>query len=532
MHVESLARKHDRKAIRLALKHLPTELDDTYHEALERIYSQNKDDVLLAERVLSWISFARRPLTVKEMQHAIAVLNLEPDETRINEEGIPDDDLLVAVCAGIVTIDEENDVIRLVHYSTQQYFERIRDTRFPHAQTAIAQACLRYQSLDIFTNGYCCYLYEIECRLLEHPLLQYATLYWGHHAIGSSEHILKDKILEFISAELRISCCIQVARFTKGLSFDRRKFLGDNRLWLMAAFGLKEIIKVLLDGSVDIEASGPRAETALHIAARGGHIAVVQLLLDHNANTEATDDSGKTALHHAAIGGHEAVVKLLLDHTANVEARDLFGGTALHHAASDGEETIVQLLLKSGADINAKDNDGETALCNAAEYGHLEVVKLLVESGADVHAEIQNGWSPLDEAAKNGHLTVVRFFLTHEVFSVAGNKYRVRELFQAAYSRTMEPFQLLMDNCRENGVHEEILETAIKVRSGRPARITCDHCETRILDSDAHYHCNICDKGDFDLCQKCVNEGNFCRSGPHRLIKRSYVNEKCLEIFS
>ena len=62
----------------------PKGLDDTYDEVMERICSQDEDYAQLAKRTLSWISYALRPLTVKEIQHAIAV---EPqDLTRLVDQ--------------------------------------------------------------------------------------------------------------------------------------------------------------------------------------------------------------------------------------------------------------------------------------------------------------------------------------------------------------------------------------------------------------------------------------------------------------
>ena len=139
--MDSLAKKQNRRDVRLALENLPKNLDDIYHEALLRIKSQHEDDVKLAERVLSWISFAFRPLTIREIQHALAV---EPVDTDINEEALSDEDILVSVCAGLVTIDQESSIIRLVHYTAREYFERTRNTRFSYAQANIATTCLIY----------------------------------------------------------------------------------------------------------------------------------------------------------------------------------------------------------------------------------------------------------------------------------------------------------------------------------------------------------------------------------------------------
>lgn len=49
--------------------------------------------------------------------------------------------------------------------------------------------------------------------------------------------------------------------------------------------------------------------------------------------------------------------------------------------------------------------------------------------------------------------------------------------------------------------------------------IDCNHCGNSILNE--HYHCSICDAGDFDLCQSCVDQGVTCGGEEHWLIKRS-----------
>ena len=49
--------------------------------------------------------------------------------------------------------------------------------------------------------------------------------------------------------------------------------------------------------------------------------------------------------------------------------------------------------------------------------------------------------------------------------------------------------------------------------------IDCNNCGKSI--PNEHYHCSICDAGDFDLCQSCVDRGITCDGEEHWLIKRS-----------
>jgi hypothetical protein len=88
---------------------------------MERINGQKSGFKLLANKVLSWITCAKKPLTTTELQQAIAVGD---GDSEVDEDNIPEVESMVSVCAGLVTIDEESNIIRLAHYTTQQYFEQ------------------------------------------------------------------------------------------------------------------------------------------------------------------------------------------------------------------------------------------------------------------------------------------------------------------------------------------------------------------------------------------------------------------------
>ena len=54
--------------------------------------------------------------------------------------------------------------------------------------------------------------------------------------------------------------------------------------------------------------------------------------------------------------------------------------------------------------------------------------------------------------------------------------------------------------------------------------VQCNGCGQYI--PGAHWHCNVCDNGDFDLCLKCVEGGVHCDIDAHFLIKRTIDNGK------
>ena len=76
--------------------------DAAYREALQRIEGQLDNDRELAKRVLSWITFTKRPLTTAEIYCSLAV---EPDKAEIDPESVYNSEDLVSVYAGLIVVD-------------------------------------------------------------------------------------------------------------------------------------------------------------------------------------------------------------------------------------------------------------------------------------------------------------------------------------------------------------------------------------------------------------------------------------------
>jgi cytohesin len=149
--------------------------------------------------------------------------------------------------------------------------------------------------------------------------------------------------------------------------------------------------------------------TALHVAAKYGHIEIVKLLLKQGAKVNALDWHDTTPLHEA---GNADVAKLLIEHKANLEAKAEWG-TPLVLAAykcqndappgADNWRRITKVLLDAGAryDIlsavllgdtdrvrailktDSKQALDKTLVIEAAIGGRAEIMQLLLDNNAD-----------------------------------------------------------------------------------------------------------------------------------------------------
>src|SRR5262249_14803719 len=122
-----------------------------YNGTMERIQGQVPPSRECAMKVLYWIVCARRPLTSLELQHALAV---EVGESKLDKENLPQVEDIVSVCAGLVIVDDKSGIIRLVHYTAQEYFERMQGRWFPAAEADITATCVTYLSFSVFRDRF------------------------------------------------------------------------------------------------------------------------------------------------------------------------------------------------------------------------------------------------------------------------------------------------------------------------------------------------------------------------------------------
>ncbi|KAI9773772.1 MAG: hypothetical protein M1839_002005 [Geoglossum umbratile] len=435
LHIDSLMSKPTIGDIKLALQNLPKGmegLDITYEQAMKRIDGQEEGFRELAKHVLSWLIHAKRQLTATELQHALAV---RIGMKELDKDFVPEVGVLLSICAGLVTVDKESNIIRLVHYTTREYFKRTWTSWFPNAQIGITNVCITYLSFDVFETGFCQSDREFEARLQTNVLYDYAARNWGHHACTASIEegsIEEDLILNLLESRAKVSATSQAMMASASYSgYSQGAPRQVTGVHVAAYFGLVESIIGLLEKEYNPDLQDSDGRTPLSWAADNGHEAVVKLLLaTEKVDPDSKDSTGQTSLSWAAESGHEAVVKLLLaTEKVDPDSKDSYGRTPLLWAAGRGHEAVVKLLLATEkVDPDFKDPTGQTPLSWAAESGHEAVVKLLLATEkVDPDFKDPTGQTPLLWAAERGHEAVVKLLLATE---------KVDPDFKDSYGRT------------------------------------------------------------------------------------------------
>jgi hypothetical protein len=88
-------------------------------------------------RILQWLTFSARPLSVEEVAEVVAI-NVARDPAFDRNEVLEDPLEVLEICSSLVTIttnkadrrlESAQQIVALAHYLVQEYVTRARDTR-------------------------------------------------------------------------------------------------------------------------------------------------------------------------------------------------------------------------------------------------------------------------------------------------------------------------------------------------------------------------------------------------------------------
>ena len=415
------------KSIKATIHSIPPDLGKLYQELLRNMSSDSL-------KLIQWICFATRPLSLDELRWAMVVEADSPHrslrECESREDYVSDNNRMKrrvhTLSCGLaeVTPSSPTQVIQFIHQSVKDFFVEkglsalnsnltSTDAIIGMAHYRLARICIRYLAMEevsqstSFNNDF--------------PFLRYATTSWvAHTKQCDTRGVVQDDILELFAwpyndlVDLWVRVYRQIDEYPSHCPPSTTSLVH-----VMSRYGVLGPLTAILQkeslvvGGVDSRDGSGR--TPLSYAAENGHEAIINsLLATGEVGVDSKDNSGQTPLSYAAGNGHKAIVELLLaTGRVDINLKGGSGQTPLSCAAKNGHESVTILLLAiDKVDVNSKDNLGQTPLSYAAENGHIAIVKLLLATG-EVDVDMRDGLyrTPLWYAARNGHEAVVKLLL-------------------------------------------------------------------------------------------------------------------------
>ncbi|ORY08455.1 heterokaryon incompatibility protein-domain-containing protein, partial [Clohesyomyces aquaticus] len=264
-----------RKMLHKSLRTLPPTLDKTYDRILCAISEKHAE---YAMRILQWLTFSARPLSVEEVAEVVAI-DVERDPAFDRDEVLEDPLDALKICSSLVTITTNKaerrrgpvqQIIALAHYSVHEYLvsNRIKQGQAKQysmqeveCHNAIAKGCLRY--LTGFQP-------PASKEVLEgSALAKYSAKFWSNHLRKTRNEM--EQVSELAMSLMAIeepAYLIWIQLYDPDHPWrepDLKRSLDSvlTPLYYAALLGLRTITRMLLNKGAEVNAQGGEYGNAL-----------------------------------------------------------------------------------------------------------------------------------------------------------------------------------------------------------------------------------------------------------------------------
>jgi ankyrin repeat protein len=450
----------DAGKIKTRLKEIPDGLDKLFQGIITR---GTREDTHLIP-ALQWIMFTQRPLTCRELYHAIIYtpnngLGLVSEHERFSTENA--ENFLLNSTKGLAETTKGNQPkVQFIHESVRDYLSTNGFKNLaPHLTENLPGSThefLKQRCLEFISEEVCRYLSlpatlpkaksaeaeKLRSRSKEDlPFLEYAVSNVLYHSESACAYQVSQH--DFIEA-------FPLATWTSLNNLNerheiRRYTSSVNLSYVLADRGMLRLLSTeFQQRDLDLSATRERHVTLLGAAVHGSHTEVVKSILERGANKHWSASELERLLKSAAERQAPRVLELLIEAGDQLECGKILGSILIKHSRA-GNIGVVQLLLDKGADVNAQGGDYGNALQAASAGGHKEIVQLLLDKGADVNA--QGGYynNALQAASAGGHKEIVQLLLDKGAdINAQGGDYG-NALYAASAGGHKEIVQLLLD---------------------------------------------------------------------------------------
>ena len=430
---------------------VPTELSVLYENMLRSLVKESTEDGIRALRILRWITYAARPLSLTDLRYAIAIDPGIPLESiQLCEKSVhwcDHDDIMAdrvrrlsRGLANVLEDEEGSQTVQFDHESVKEYMSKAgilllgKETEqkiefesvYGRAHYILCRACIQHLAIS-----------EALDQQVAVPFYEYAADHWMTHA-----KIVEGEGLDLPNIMMDLTQWPSNRIWAQWWSWKRY----DEDLWsesdgttecmtlqhVASMYGLGSVMEELIRRCTgndlerprklervlkwradDLDALDNEGRTPLSWAATIGHEGIVKALLaTGKVYVDSRDFYGRTPLSSAAFGGYDGVAKALLaTGKVDVDSKDKIGQTPLRRSVMYGHERVVKALLATGkVKVDAKDSlFGRTPLVWAVQFEYEEIVKMLLATGkADVHSKDKYGKTPLTVAMEEGNEEIVK----------------------------------------------------------------------------------------------------------------------------
>lgn len=425
------------------MRRLPPGMEHLYHHLLLVVDKTLRPELV---HILQWITAAKRPLSINEISHALALAG-KPQSSAGIKKRLSIRAFLARTCPHLLHIDDK-DIVTIIHQSFKDFLLGVRHVKgepnifFLDLKTVnlqIAQDCILYMGLsdmsdekdgpwvveksqwsdeDVESRERKARRRAHNARLAnfraKYPFIDYAVEGWSFHLKGlDDDH-------EFYKLFKRVTAQERNFQVLNNLSTNFMEDIQRPPIWVAFEYGFYDLVKHLVKDGHDIN----DPFDGYHMIHRIG----CESLVRHWVIDGPTE---------ARLFKNFPILEKLLSLGLNINGRNIRGSTVLlclateansegvakyhskvHEALSPGQAVAASVrtwLKMPNVEVNAKDPWGTTPLhaaaCHIAPIAKALIETLMSDPSLDLNPEDERGRTPLNLAIYWGKQETARLLM-------------------------------------------------------------------------------------------------------------------------
>lgn len=322
MLVEKYRKRGNINDVIKTLNQIPPKLEDLYLRILDNLDKEDYPQIL---KLMQWICFPERPLSLTELRSAIVLdANANYKSPKVYEASdsfVTTDDkmemVIKSLSGGLAEVKVRNNqrVAQLIHQSVNDYLLQsglqkleckpetkiklrlqcltglLADFTVGQAHFQLSRSCIQYISTEKILSSSSKDSSQLQ---VEFPLLKYASTTWIFHAEAVEEELISQlDLIQSLQWPSEQILHVWIGLSQKFAPYSRNTpASGSNLLHVASKHCLVTLVQALvsLEGSqnVGINVKDGKENTALHWGIENGHAGIVELLLKNGAEVEGT----------------------------------------------------------------------------------------------------------------------------------------------------------------------------------------------------------------------------------------------------
>lgn len=201
-------------------------------------------------------------------------------------------------------------------------------------------------------------------------------------------------------------------------SFDWKYIFELNQGHKNILFQNEEIMKHIIDHSVDLEARDKHKCRPIHYICYYSTPTIIKYIINKKVDIEAEDEHNCKPIHYVCCFSTPEILEYMINLVnpitgvpIDLEAEDAEGNRPIHLICRFSTPKMIKLIIDKGVDLEEGNNNYERPIHLICFYSTLKMIKYIINKGVDLEVKNSIGYRPIHILCNRGDSKMIKYII-------------------------------------------------------------------------------------------------------------------------